>query len=233
MHIGILKAGAPPTCLLGRVPSYPEMVRSAFGSAPIYQEFDVRLGKFPVRCTAFDAYVITGSASSVYDGDAWIADLKRWLCALDPALPLIGICFGHQIMAEAYGGSVERCKHGWRGGLEEYSVCFNEGWMDPVDSFVLPIAHQDEVVEVPRTASVIAKSNLCANAVLSYRDRRAVSFQAHPEFTGNYAELLIDWYRRHGGISAQESARAKTSLGRLNDRLRVISWLKSYIRGAV
>jgi GMP synthase-like glutamine amidotransferase len=231
MQIGILKTGEPPAGLGAPVPSYPEMIRSVFGPGYISHDFDVTKGVLPAHQSPLDAYVITGSASGVHDAESWIAHLRDWLKALNPKIPLIGICFGHQIMAEAYGGAVERSSHGWAGGLREYQVKHCEPWMDEVSRFLLPIAHQDHVVLPPASSRVIAANAVCPFAALSYTERRALSFQAHPEFTRDYAALLTDFQLRQGSITASEAHRAKESLRLSNDCARVVSWIRAFLGG--
>lgn len=229
MRLGILKAGQPPADIESLVGSYSQMIRTALGPAYTYQEFDAAAGHLPSRDRGADAYVITGSASSVYDSDPWIADLREWLTAVDPGIPLVGICFGHQIMAAAYGGQVERAEQGMAVGLHQYRISLRESWMDEAQQVVLPVCHYDQVTRLPESARQVATSDFCPNAILAYTDRRAVSVQAHPEFSLELTAMAIDRSQQRGTIRIDQATLARESLGLPDDRLRVMDWLRRFL----
>jgi GMP synthase (glutamine-hydrolysing) len=229
MHIGILKAGEPPGALRSYVGTYPAMIRAVLGDSYCYTEFDVVRSAPPDREYWPDAFIITGSASGVHDEDPWIERFVEWLRELDPGLPLIGICFGHQIMAEAYGGLIGRSPNGWSGGLREYVVESREPWMEHVPRFTLPVAHQDQVIVQPPFSTVVASNVFCPFAALSYRKRQAISFQGHPEFSREYARMLIEHYQRTGLISVAAANQAMTSLIGPDDCGRIAQWLKTFL----
>lgn len=233
MRIGIIETGYPPRDLGTAVPSYPEMIRSVLGPAYEYCEFDVARGDFPDYASAIDAYLITGSASGVHDGDQWIDRLRDWLVRVDSDTPLVGICFGHQVMAEAYGGLVDGSKQGWAIGLHEYKVRAREAWMDDVSSFVLPTFHRDQVIRAPPASRNIAAGDLCPYAALSYIDRRAVSFQGHPEFALDFSKMLVERCRRNGTIDITQADLARASMHRPVDSTRVIGWIRRFLEGGV
>ena len=84
------------------------------------QAFDVRNGEFPSSVDACDAYLTTGSRFSAYDDEAWIQQLKDFVRQLHEAeKPFVGICFGHQVLAEALGGKVEKAESGWGAELNQ------------------------------------------------------------------------------------------------------------------
>jgi hypothetical protein len=113
------------------------------------RNYNVVSGEFPAAPEEQDAYIVTGSPAGVYDPFSWIGDLKQFLREAKGKSKLVGICFGHQIMAEAFGGRVEKSERGWGAGLHRYDVREPAGWMDPVDSFAVPVSHQDQIVEQP------------------------------------------------------------------------------------
>jgi GMP synthase-like glutamine amidotransferase len=228
MKLGILKTGQPPRSLADRFPGYPEMIQGVLGPVYDYRVFDVQAGELP-SSDAADAYILTGSAAGVYDDLPWIAPLRVWLRGVDPKIPVMGICFGHQIMADAYGGKVVKSDKGWGGGLQDYAVLQRQPWMTGAGkTFAIPASHQDQVVEAPASARVIAGNDFCPNAGLVYTDRRAASFQGHPEFSPAYAGALVDLRHRKGITDDATSTRLRESLARPNDNALVGSWIRNF-----
>jgi GMP synthase-like glutamine amidotransferase len=204
------------------------MIRAVLGGAYHYRDFDVVAGNLP-EPEASDAFIITGSSAGVYDKLEWIARLLGWLRDLNAKTPVVGICFGHQVMAQAYGGSVEKTARGWTAGIHEYEVKDRESWMDGPQRFSLPFAHQDQVTLLPAAVRVIAGSEFCPYGALSYRERNAISFQGHPEFTPAFIEMLVDRREQSGRLSADEAARAKASLVKPHDCARIATWIRRFI----
>src|SRR5688500_17072796 len=145
MDLGILETGTPPGDLKNSFGSYGDMFRQLLGPDYRYTYYDVRAGKLPESIDSHDGYLITGSASGVYDGDPWIEPLKKFIQQLSGRTPLVGICFGHQIMAEAYGGRVTKSPKGWGAGLHSYEIKRRAGWMnsDRESTLSIPVSHQD------------------------------------------------------------------------------------------
>jgi GMP synthase-like glutamine amidotransferase len=129
MKLAILEAGTPPGPLTERFGRYPAMFERLLGNGIDYDSFDVPAGELPGVPGAHDAYLITGAAAGVYDGLPWIHELAAFLRAAGGE-KLVGICFGHQIMAEAFGGRVEKVAKGWGVGLHDYPIEKNRPWMD-------------------------------------------------------------------------------------------------------
>ncbi len=230
MRIAILEPGAPPADLIGRFGSYGEMVARLLGDGFECETFLVRTGACPTG--PFDGYVITGSASGVYDLDPWIPELKAWVRATAGSAPMIGICFGHQMMAEAFGGRVVKSPKGWGVGLDSYTLNTTAPWMDKgAVTMTLPVSHQDQVVEVGPGAQVLGGSDFCPFGFIAYPDLKAVSLQPHPEFDPAYAEALIAT-RRDGPLTPEHADRAIASLHAPNDNARVGGWLRRFLREA-
>jgi GMP synthase-like glutamine amidotransferase len=233
MKIGILETGSPPAPLDQTYAPYPAMMQQMLVDAgfPIeVQAFDVRAGELPDGPEGFDGFLVTGSPAGVYDDLPWIEPLKAFLQSAKGRTKLVGICFGHQIMAEAFGGRVEKSPKGWGIGLHRYDVVGQERWLDGSRPVSVPVSHQDQVVEVPPGARVVAGSVFTPNGVLAYGDQPAISMQHHPEFSAEYAKALIE--RRRGAAVAEDvAAPAIASLDAPNDNRRVAGWIGRFLRG--
>jgi GMP synthase-like glutamine amidotransferase len=205
MTIGILLCGAFSATLEAKFGSYCSMIRTLLGPRST-SVFDVRERQLPRSVSACDAYVITGSSAGVYDDLPWITDLMAFLRNARGRSKLVGICFGHQAMAQAFGGSAIKSPKGWGVGLHRYNLPAPPSWMDDAAAVAAPASHQDQVVTLPSGARVIASSEFTPYAGLDYGD--AISFQFHPEFSRAFAAALIDAKRErypHLAASAIES----------------------------
>ena len=233
MKLGILSAGAPPSTLRPSFGDYPSMFRALLADGGHdWSTFDVRQGQYPDRPEACEAYIVTGSSSGVYDPDAWIAQLMRFLVQARGRAALVGVCFGHQVMAEAFGGKVVKSPKGWGIGLHAHAVREGRPWMEAApgglqSSFALAASHQDQVVEAPPGAVVLAGSDFCPNGLIAYGPR-AMSMQLHPEFDPAYAEALIVG-RRGVRFDEAQADQAIASLQAPNDHRRVAAWIEAFL----
>lgn len=224
MKLAILETGKPPGDLAEKYGSYPDMFRALLGDGFEVESFDVEAGALPLDPAAYDAYLVTGSPAGVYDQLPWIAELSDFLRAAR-SRKLVGICFGHQIMAEALGGHVEKSTKGWGAGLHTYPIVSREPWMDGAHAVSVPASHQDQVVLQPPNTDVIASSVFTPYAGLAWRDRPAISFQFHPEFAPDYARALIA--ARYDRVPDPDAAIA--SLDAPNDNQRVGGWIRRFL----
>lgn len=225
-RIAILKTGAPPPALIETHGDYPSMFRALLGSGHQTAVFDSQAGEWP-DAAAFDAAIITGSSAGVYEPAPWIGDLLEWIRAAKGRTALVGVCFGHQAMAQALGGRVEKSERGWGVGLHRYDVVSAEPWMTPTaTSVAIPVSHQDQVIEKPEGARVLLSSAFTPFAGLAWEDD-AISLQGHPEFTPAYTGDLTAGRRER--IGAEATDRALGSLAGPNDRQQVGEWLRRFI----
>jgi GMP synthase-like glutamine amidotransferase len=231
MKLGVLKTGRPPRACIERFGTYPDMFRALLGAdAYDWAVFDVEAGELPASPAACDGYIITGGAAGAYEPLAWIAPFEDFLRAARGRAALVGICLGHQLMAQAFGGKVIKSPKGWGVGETEYRVERRLAWMgDDVPTTIrLPASHQDQVVEKPPGAQVWAASDFTPLAGLVWPGERAVSLQPHPEFEPAYAIALIET-RRDGPLTSQQATAAVESYRAADDRARVGAWIKAFL----
>lgn len=231
MKVGILKTGRPPRPAIPTFGTYPDMFMELLGrDAYDWTVFDADGGEYPDAPETCDAYIVTGAAAGVYDSEPWIGQLMDFLRAAKGRAKLVGVCFGHQAMAQAFGGEVIKSPKGWGVGEHDYRVMSREPWMDGATTLRVPASHQDQVVALPPGAEVFAASDFTPMAGLVYRDQPAISMQPHPEFDPGYATALIE--ARRGKVYADEDAdRAVASLTGPDDRARVGRWINGFLRG--
>lgn len=225
MTIGILQCGELPEPLRARFGSYGGMVRRLFEDRRDIVIHDVAQGDLPASPVACAAYVLTGSSAGVYDDLPWIPPLLEFLRAARGRAKLIGICFGHQAMAQAFGGQVVKSPKGWGIGVQRYAVVGRRAWMDSETTQVaVPASHQDQVVECPTDARVVLASDFTPFAGLDYGD--AISFQCHPEFTPEFGRALVDARRELYGPLA---APARASYDQPTDSASVARWIARFL----
>jgi GMP synthase-like glutamine amidotransferase len=231
MKIGILAAGDTPRSLAETYGHYPEMFEGLLaGRGYAWQVFDVPNGKYPARPEDCDGYLVTGAAAGVYDPDPWIAELLQFLRAARGRSKLVGVCFGHQAMAQAFGGEVIKSPKGWGIGLHTYGVRAQRDWMNLPPAFSLSASHQDQVAVVPPDAVVLAGSEFCPNGMLAYGDN-AISLQLHPEFAPDYSTALIEARQRVGRLPEGLATQAIESLQRPDDHARMAGWIGRFLEG--
>lgn len=231
MKIGILETGRLPDELSRKHGDYPAMFERLLRSADPEIEFavyHVTEEQLPQDIDECDAWLVTGSRHGVYDTLPWIEPLKRFLKnAYDSDIPVVGICFGHQILAEALGGRAVKSNKGWGLGVQRYTVHRKPGWMTGIDGEVsLNAIHQDQVIQLPEDAEVLAGSEFCPYAVLAYRGS-AMSIQPHPEFPADFLQDLIE--HRAVAFSEAEADAALASLGTPIHTRQVAEWIVRFL----
>ena len=225
MKLAILETGRPPGDLVSQFGDYPAMFAKLLGEGFGVETFDVPAEHFPDP-GAHDAVLITGSPAGVYEPLPWIEPLMDFIRAAKDSR-MVGICFGHQVMAKALGGHVEKSNKGWGAGLHQYAIRHPQPWMDGASTIAIPASHQDQVVVQPAHTDVVAASDFTPYAGLAWTDRPAISFQFHPEFSPNFAKALIK--RRYDIVPDPDAAIA--SLDAPNDNARVGGWIRRFLLG--
>jgi GMP synthase-like glutamine amidotransferase len=197
MKLTIIETGRPPEVIAHRFDRYPVMLEQLLAPhVPGLEAEVVALVEddpLPSPDTV-EAVLVTGSPHGVYDPVDWIGPLKSFVrrCAARQ-VPQVGICFGHQLMAEAFGGRAAKAPQGWGIGRHSYQVEAREPFMDghcgrPVH---LAVSHQDQVLDKPEVADVFLRSDFTPHAGLIYRHAPAMTVQGHPEFAPDFADALI------------------------------------------
>jgi GMP synthase-like glutamine amidotransferase len=225
MKVAILETGRPPGDLAEEFGDYADMFSNLLGEGFEVERFDIQAGELPGDPLAHETYLITGSPAGVYDPLPWIGPLQEFIRSARER-KMVGICFGHQVMAEALGGHVEKSDKGWGAGLHRYEIVREEPWMDGGDCRIAaPASHQDQVVMQPPATAIIARSSFTPYAALAWSDRPAISFQFHPEFSPAFAKALIE--KRYDIVPEPE--RAIASLEAPNDNERVAGWIRRFL----
>lgn len=224
MKVAILETGRPPGGLAASFGDYPEMFARMLGPGFEIETFDALSGQLPSR-GAHRAYLVTGSPAGVYDPLPWIGPLCEFIRGAGQAR-MVGVCFGHQAMAQALGGRVEKSDRGWGAGLHRYDVVGAQPWIDEGGTIAIPASHQDQVVEQPPNTDVVARSDFTPFAALAWRDRPAMSVQFHPEFTPDFARALIE----HRRADLPDPDAAIASLDAPNDSGRIAGWIRRFLQ---
>lgn len=236
MKIGILATGITSDHLLPRFGSYADMFVTLLKQQDAsfeFDKFDVRDDVFPDSATQCDAWLITGSKSNVDEGLPWMLKLNDLIREIDAnKQPLIGICFGHQIIADALGGKVARFDGGWGVGIHRYQRVGGDVAIPAnIASFAICAMHQYQVVDKPARARVFAESDFCKNAGLFYDDH-IFTLQGHPEFSKTYELALIDMLKDNP-IPRDLSEQGALSVDRETlDSPDVMGWIANFIKAA-
>lgn len=221
--IGILEAGAVAEKFHGHFTSFTDSFRDFLapdGGGPNLVPYRCHEGEFPESGATHDGWLITGGAASVYDGDAWIAGLEAFARTAAQSKPVVGICFGHQLLAQAFGGTVAKAP-GWGIGVHSHAVKDRAA-----KSLDLLASHQDQVVTPPPGAEVLGGSDFCPIGVMTVGPN-VLSIQNHPELTKAFAAELYEG--RRGTISAQEVDVALDSLSQPTNEAEARSWILNFL----
>jgi len=185
-------------------------------------------GDWPADVDDCDAYLVTGSPHAVYEDHDYIDDLCRFCRTAAKQKPLIGICYGHQLFAHAFGGRVEKSPKGWGVGIERYQFSTGPAWLPPGISSLQTIAmHQDQVVTPPPGAVTIAGNDFCPYGMLQIGEN-ILTLQTHPEMKTEMARDLIK--NRIDRIGEERAKRALSSLELPNERALIGSILVTFLK---
>ncbi len=191
--------------------------------------YDVAGGQFPDPLDACDAYLITGSPKGVYDADVWIAELAAFIRdAYQAGKKLVGICFGHQILAHALGGHSGRSDKGWGLGLKTFDINMKKSWMTPgLAQCSLYFVHQDQVVRLLPGADLLGGNAFCPNLLFAIDDR-VLGIQGHPEFSVAMMKDVLEARKDNLGKQVYQAAMRSMDNGKPDNRL-MAQWVANFL----
>ncbi|RPH32172.1 MAG: amidotransferase [Bacteroidales bacterium] len=208
-------------------PGYPEL----FGNLlPHYElvSYFVCDGNFPISANDHEAWLITGSKYSVYDGIDWIDRLKVFVREVAKADKYcIGVCFGHQVLGEAMGGKVLKSPIGWCVGVHQFDIIVSVNWITPKQQKVnLLMSCQDQIQALPPNSKVIAKAPNCPVGMIQIGNKM-LGMQGHPEFAADYVKYLME--DRTNSIGEQTVKVGVESLKTSTHSLILSQWISNFL----
>ncbi len=231
--LGILKTDTVNEKLAPTYGEYPEMFGDMFLAIdPTIQliTYDVQNFAYPSDINEVDGYLITGSAVSVYEDLDWLKELGTFIKKLHQhKKKIIGVCFGHQLIAHVLGGKTVKSDKGW--GIGVRSVELNEAgrsFTKKKGPFNLFYSHQDQVVVPAKGSKLLASSSFCPIAMCSIGDH-IFTFQGHIEMPTEYTHQLMNMRRHKYGEPLYQEAKA--TLKDRNDKYLVTQWIIDFIWG--
>lgn len=236
MRITILETGRAPGRLSEDYPRYPDMFVQLLSTADKTLSFEtVALPDgaplpAPGDC---EAVLITGSPFGVYESTPWMDPLREFIReAYREERPMVGVCFGHQVIADALGGVVRKSEKGWGIGRHTYDILSARPWMSGAGAALsLAVSHQDQVIEPPKGATTLARSAHTEHAMLAYEGAPVISLQGHPEFSNEFVGALYSARRGKTLTDAAVDAALK-SLEQPEDNALVAVWMTRFLRQA-
>lgn len=228
MKLAILDADTLYDTLQARYVSYGDMFRHLLMSddweISIYRVID---NQYPENPALYDAFLITGSKYDSFADEPWVVTLRQYVRTLyHGGRILVGVCFGHQLLAHALGGRAGRSDAGWGLGIMRYQLEDHPPFVDERQSVELIASHQDQVLALPDDAQRLLSNDFCPNAGF-YIPGKLLAIQAHPEFSVEYALALLDL--RADQLPPALVERARASLSASHDGLLVGKWIREFV----
>ncbi len=215
MKIGILQCGHAAPEVIAEHGDYDSMfARLLAGHGFDFKTWNVVDMEFPPAPDAADGWLLSGSRHGVYEDHPFIPPLEDFIRAAHAArMPMVGVCFGHQIIARALGGQVGKFSGGWAIGRHVYDF-------DGLGKLAINAWHQDQVIEPPAGARTIASSDFCRHAALAYGDH-ILTVQPHPEFSSPLIGKYLHLRRGQPGFPDDVMDEAARHLGEPTDNARL------------
>ncbi len=216
MKLTILLAGENSKALRANFGPYATKFERMFKKADpgfTFQTIRVLESEAIPQASELEGVIVTGSAKGVYDDTEWMEPLRAAIRQIYAArVPMVGICFGHQIMADALGGKVVKSEKGWGIGRHVYKLENCPAYFaHPAGELAIAASHQDQVIDPPAGARIFISSDFTPNAGLIYANGAAMSMQPHPEFEPEYSAGIVE-LRRNNPFNDNEVQAALDSL---------------------
>jgi len=232
VKIGILRTDDVREELVDEFGEYPEMFTGILKNVdPTIEtiEYDVFRLEYPADIDDVDAYLMTGSKASVYDDEHWIHRLEDFVRELhERKKKFLGICFGHQMVANVLGGRTAKADAGWLIGVQRHELNAEGLALTSVsEGFNIICSHQDQVIEPATGASILAGNEQCPIAMCRVDDH-ILTVQGHPEFSPDYANKLYNLRRGQLGDSLVDAG--IHSLKEKVDTHQITQWLIDFAR---
>ena len=232
MLIGILKTDSVLPDLAARFGEYPDMFAALLHREDpdlVFATWDIVGGEIPSDPGECDAWLITGSRHSVYEDHPWIPPLEEFVRSVHATGgKLIGVCFGHQLVARALGGKTGKADAGWTIGVQPQEILEPFSWaVDQPRELDLIHSHQDQVLRLPEGARQVGRSPTCPNAMFQVGEN-IMTVQGHPEFSPEYARALYPRRREVFGDELCENAVASLDTG--HDAALMARWMVAFLR---
>ncbi len=234
MKLGILDALSSPALnhihwhgsTTGTYIHFLESVKAPF----TYASYIVSNGEFPATVDECDAYLITGSVNGAYETEPWIATLIQFIRDCHNAgKKMVGICFGHQVLAHALGGKTEKSAKGWGLGLKTFDIVDSKPWMNGTPGqCALYFSHQDQVVQLPPNAERLGGNDFCENAFFAIGDQ-VMGIQGHPEFTVSIMQDILAKPKEGMNAQVQETAVRSLENGQPDNQC-VAHWIVNFLQ---
>ncbi|MHA2940422.1 glutamine amidotransferase-related protein [Vibrio sp. RC27] len=229
MKIGIIVTGLVSPALKAGNGEYADMIMATLSphgdfDYAIYSALERMLPDDIDQC---EGYIITGSVHDSYADELWINELASWIRRCDQqGKPLVGICFGHQIINIALGGVVEKSTKGWGIGMSVNKVLQTKTWMKPKKTSInVLVSHQDQIIESPNDMVHIASSDFCPHYMLA-KDDHILTIQGHPEFSVDFVRRIVEL--KHGTIDEARYLEALKSLKLSPDSSTIMQWIAQF-----
>jgi GMP synthase-like glutamine amidotransferase len=233
LTLGILNTGYLDPHLEGAFGNYSQMFKALFAQQTAninLVTYDAIKQQYPTDINDCDAYLITGSKHDAYGTEPWILALRDFITTLsNQQKKLVGICFGHQLIAHTLGGLTQKSDKGWGVGRHSYDLTTSSpSWLNRKKTdFSLIVSHQDQVTALPDGATLLASSDFCPHAAY-YIDDHILCFQGHPEFKPALS-LALTQSRQHI-IEPHTYAQGLKSAPKVNDAALIAQWILNFIK---
>jgi len=236
LKIGILECDHVAPELRSQYDDYHDMfadlVQTQDSSIEI-NVYDLIGDQFPEDISVCDAYIITGSKFGAYEDIPWIHKAKQLVRQLfDAKIPTIGICFGHQLIAESLGGKVIKAEEKGRGlGVQTWEIKSTPKWMGELESesISLNACHQDQVIEMPKNSELLVSSDFCP--IAGFQTDSMLGIQGHPEFGQGYTEYLFN--KHNGTLDDKSRSKAIDSFKKVPNSDVVGAWMVNFVKSRI